>query len=96
MTAKKRYGTLAAKVDPTPTSWEELNSKIRDIAVDFTYHLGSIFDSQLPQVAVSIESRAGVLRVSSSEVDPTPLGLGFRGAHAEIDGLEFPLSSKVK
>lgn len=45
---------------------------------------------------VSIGSRGGVLRVASSEVDPTPLGLGFCGAHADIDGLEFPLSSKVK
>jgi len=31
-------------------SWEELDSRIRDIAVDFTYHQGSIFESQLPYI----------------------------------------------
>lgn len=34
------------------------------------------------------------LIISSKNVDPTALGLGICGAHADIDGLAFPWSSK--
>lgn len=34
------------------------------------------------------------LIISSRNVDPTALGLGICGAHADIDGLVFPWSSK--
>ncbi|MFI7856316.1 hypothetical protein ACIF8Z_04875 [Pseudomonas promysalinigenes] len=48
--AKSRYRVLAAKMKSASPSWEELDSKIRDIAVDFTYHQGSIFESQFPYI----------------------------------------------
>lgn len=44
--------------------------------------------------------RIGLIRteaeliISSRNVDPTALGLGICGAHADIDGLVFPWSSK--
>lgn len=44
---------------------------------------------------VLIENKYDLLRVSSGGVDPTALGLGVCGAHADIDGLEFPVSSRV-
>lgn len=34
------------------------------------------------------------LEVLSKGIDPTALGLGFCGAHADIDELKFPLTSK--
>ncbi|WP_094001668.1 hypothetical protein [Stenotrophomonas sp. CC120222-04] len=39
---------------------------------------------------VAIEQHAGVLRISSGGIDPTAMGLGLCGTHADIDGLEFP------
>ncbi|AUI05797.1 MULTISPECIES: hypothetical protein [Stenotrophomonas] len=39
---------------------------------------------------VVIEQHAGALRVSSGGIDPTAMGLGLCGTHADIDGLEFP------
>ena len=50
VSAKKRYGVLAAEMKSASPSWEELDGKIRDIAVDFTYHQGSIFKSQFPYI----------------------------------------------
>ncbi|NMX66888.1 hypothetical protein HBO15_05950 [Pseudomonas sp. WS 5111] len=44
---------------------------------------------------VLIEKKYDLLKVSSGGVDPTALGLGVCGAHADIDGLEFPISSRV-
>ncbi|NWE04230.1 MULTISPECIES: hypothetical protein [Pseudomonas] len=44
---------------------------------------------------VLIEKKYDLLRVSSDGVDPTALGLGICGAHADIDGLVFPISSRV-
>ncbi|WP_414492084.1 hypothetical protein [Stenotrophomonas maltophilia] len=39
---------------------------------------------------VAIEKHAGALRISSGGIDPTAMGLGWCGTHADIDGLEFP------
>ncbi|WP_166359739.1 hypothetical protein [Pseudomonas akapageensis] len=44
---------------------------------------------------VLIQRNGSFLEISSKGIDPTALGLGVCGAHAEIDGLRFPLSSKV-
>lgn len=34
------------------------------------------------------------LEITSKNIDPTALGLGVCGAHADIDGLTFPLASQ--
>jgi len=46
-----------------------------------------IYESELG--VVSIERRDDILRISSGGIDSTALGLGFCGAHADIDGLGF-------
>lgn len=51
------------------------------------------YDSKLG--VVLIEKNYDLLIVSSGGVDPTALGLGVCGAHADIDGLEFPISSRA-
>lgn len=43
---------------------------------------------------VSLTRKGGVLRIDSPGVDPTALGIGVCGVHADIDGLEFPVSGK--
>ncbi|MFI7856315.1 hypothetical protein ACIF8Z_04870 [Pseudomonas promysalinigenes] len=53
-----------------------------------------IYKSELG--VVSIERRDNVLKVSSGGIDSTTLGLGFCGAHADIDGLEFSFLSRVR
>lgn len=50
------------------------------------------FESEFGPVAIVQEDEA--LQISSAGIDPTALGLGFCGAHADIDGLRFPLSAK--
>lgn len=44
---------------------------------------------------VRVEKKNGRLKVSSGGIDPTALGLGVCGAHADIDGLEYPIASRV-
>jgi hypothetical protein len=44
--------------------------------------------------SLSLLRKGDAIEVSSPGVDPTALGLGFCGAHADIDGLVFPLSAK--
>lgn len=53
-----------------------------------------IYESELG--VVSIEKRSDVLRVSSGGIDSTALGLGFCGAHADIDGLEFSFLGRIR
>ncbi|NMX66887.1 hypothetical protein HBO15_05945 [Pseudomonas sp. WS 5111] len=43
--AVRRYESVAVQNSP---KWNELNERIRDVAVDFTYHQGSIWSRQLP------------------------------------------------
>ncbi|WP_150645583.1 hypothetical protein [Pseudomonas fluorescens] len=43
---------------------------------------------------VLIQRNGDSLEISSKGIDPTALGLGICGAHADIDGLKFPLASK--
>ncbi|WP_396615012.1 hypothetical protein ACHZ97_11180 [Lysobacter soli] len=50
------------------------------------------FESEFGPVAIVQEDEA--LQISSAGIDPTALGLGFCGAHADIDRLRFPLSAK--
>jgi len=45
---------------------------------------------------VFLQKNADSLEISSKGIDPTALGLGVCGTHADIDGLKFPLSSKSK
>ncbi|GAA5079326.1 hypothetical protein GCM10025759_27350 [Lysobacter panacisoli] len=53
-----------------------------------------VYDSPLGQV---ILRRVGnQLVIASDGIDPTAGGLGFCGAHADIDMLAFPLSGKVE
>lgn len=63
----------------------------------FSVHMisrdGSLaFESEHGNVMVMKED--GDIRVISDS-DPTALGLGFCGAHADIDGLTFPINSKL-
>ncbi|VVN45851.1 hypothetical protein [Pseudomonas fluorescens] len=44
---------------------------------------------------VFIRKKGRSLEISSGGIDPTALGLGVCGAHADIDGLAFPLTSRV-
>ena len=43
---------------------------------------------------VFLQKNADSLEISSKGVDPTALGLGVCGVHADIDGLKFPLPGK--
>jgi len=43
---------------------------------------------------VFLQKNDDSLEISSKGVDPTALGLGVCGVHADIDGLKFPLRSK--
>ncbi|MNO05353.1 hypothetical protein D3C81_2266980 [compost metagenome] len=52
-----------------------------------------VYKSQVGQVLV--KQSGDFLEVSSKGVDPTALGLGVCGAHADIDGLKFSIASKV-
>jgi hypothetical protein len=52
-----------------------------------------VYKSQAGPVLVK---RSGdFLEITSEGIDPTALGLGVCGAHADIDGLRFPIASKV-
>lgn len=53
---------------------------------------GLIYQSQFGEVIV--ERNGSYLEISSKGVDPTALGLGVCGAHADIDGLRFSLVNK--
>ncbi|NWE04231.1 MULTISPECIES: hypothetical protein [Pseudomonas] len=46
--AIRRYESVAS---PNSPKWNELNERIRDVAVDFTYHQGSIWSRQLPYIS---------------------------------------------
>ncbi|WP_432754277.1 hypothetical protein [Pseudomonas sp. WMBT8] len=46
--AVRRYESVAVQNSP---KWNELNERIRDVAVDFTYHQGSIWSRQLPYIS---------------------------------------------
>ncbi|WLH69944.1 hypothetical protein [Pseudomonas sp. FP2309] len=46
--AVRRYESVAGQNSP---KWNELNERIRDVAVDFTYHQGSIWSRQLPYIS---------------------------------------------
>lgn len=52
-----------------------------------------VYKSQAGQVLV--KQRGNFLEVVSEGIDPTALGLGVCGAHADIDGLRFSIASKV-
>jgi len=52
-----------------------------------------VYKSQAGQVLV--KRRGNFLEVASEGIDPTVLGLGVCGAHADIDGLRFSIASKV-
>ncbi len=45
--AIRRYESVAGQNSP---KWNGLNERIRDVAVDFTYHQGSIWSRQLPYI----------------------------------------------
>jgi hypothetical protein len=53
-----------------------------------------VYQSQLGQVFV--ERNGGVLEISSKGIDPTALGLGVCGTHADIDGLRFSIANKSR
>ncbi|WP_414157457.1 hypothetical protein [Pseudomonas sp. BNK-15] len=53
-----------------------------------------IYESELG--VVSIDRRGDVLRISSGGIDSTAFGLGFCGAHADIDGLEFSFLGRIR
>ncbi len=53
-----------------------------------------VFDSPLGQV--SLRKAGNQLVIASDGIDPTAGGLGFCGVHADINGLEFPLSEKIE
>lgn len=53
---------------------------------------GLVYQSQFGEVIV--ERNGSYLEISSKGVDPTALGLGICGAHADIDGLRFFLANK--
>lgn len=44
---------------------------------------------------IRVRRVGGMLRVSSDGIDPSALGLGVCGVHADIDGLEFPEAKRV-
>lgn len=46
--AIRRYESVAGQNSP---KWNELNERIRDVAVDFTYHQGSIWSRQFPYIS---------------------------------------------
>lgn len=46
--AVRRYESVAVRNSP---KWNELNERIRGVAVDFTYHQGSIWSGQLPYIS---------------------------------------------
>ncbi|MDF3868560.1 hypothetical protein P3W53_29160 [Pseudomonas denitrificans (nom. rej.)] len=45
---------------------------------------------------VSLARKYDVLRIESKGVDPTALGIGVCGVHADIDGLAFPISGRLE
>lgn len=49
---------------------------------------------ETPHGRIKVMRTDAALIISSRNVDPTALGLGICGAHADIDGLVFPWSSK--
>lgn len=51
-----------------------------------------IYQSQFGQVLV--RRNGSFLEISSKGTDPTALGLGVCGAHADIDGLRFSIANK--
>jgi hypothetical protein len=62
----------------------------------FSFHMGAIdgglvYKSNVGNVLLRKTGES--LKIFSSGIDPTALGLGVCGAHADIDGLEFPLAS---
>ncbi|VVN45840.1 hypothetical protein [Pseudomonas fluorescens] len=52
--AQQRYSSI---VTPGSIAWEELNDRVRDVAVDLTYQQGSIWERQIPYVSVNDRSR---------------------------------------
>lgn len=45
---------------------------------------------------VALGRSGDVLKIDSKGVDPTALGIGVCGVHADIDGLEFPVSGRLE
>ncbi len=45
---------------------------------------------------IVLQKNGETLEISSSGIDPTALGLGICGIHADIDGLKFQTSSKTE
>lgn len=63
----------------------------------FTFQMDAVngelvYKTQFGRVLLRRNGEA--LEISSQGVDPTALGLGVCGVHADIDGLKFPLASK--
>lgn len=45
--------------------------------------------------SVTLQKNGNSFEISSKEIDPTALGLGVCGVHADIEGLKFPLSKEA-
>ncbi|MBV7478048.1 hypothetical protein [Pseudomonas sp. PDM31] len=54
---------------------------------------GLVYKSEVGQVL--LKQSGGFLEIFSEGVDPTALGLGVCGGHADIDGLRFSIANKV-
>lgn len=63
----------------------------------FTFRMDAVNEKLIYKTQfgpVLLQRSGDSLEISSEGVDPTALGLGVCGVHAEIDGLKFPLASK--
>lgn len=76
--AKQRYDLA---VGPDAPTWNNLDSRVRDIAVDFTYQQGSIWKRQLPYITANDRQRL------ADYIDSTPELSRYEPGRKRVDYL---------
>ena len=76
--ASQRYASAAGPDAPT---WKNLDSRVRDIAVDFTYQQGSIWRRQLPYISANDRQRL------AHYIESTPELLRYEPGRKRVDHL---------
>ena len=72
----------------------QANQNVCAFSIDMSL-VGGALVRETSSGVISLTREDKALRFDSKGVDPTALGLGFCGVHADIDGLEFPLSGRI-
>ncbi|MFC4860564.1 hypothetical protein ACS8MQ_05355 [Pseudomonas sp. MAHUQ-62] len=73
----------------------QASQHVCSFSFDMQFVAGELFRGT-GEGAIRLVRNGGDIIIRSQGVDPTALGLGICGAHADVDGLKFPLTKKNK